>query len=108
MSPRTLCASTIRPTRSRPEHPHQPSRPPQNRPRRRLSRLLPSHNQRSFSPEFALRQNAPDKIGSVLFFLRRGVPCLTEFAFGAALVSMLFAASGILSDLSVRFLSGTA
>src|SRR5207249_3371687 len=67
-SHRTLSASTIRLTRSRPEHPHRRSRLRQNLLRRRLSRLLPSRNERSFSRQFELRQNAPNFVGSVLFF----------------------------------------
>src|SRR5207302_364706 len=67
-SRRTLSAFTIRLTRSRLEQVRQRSRLRQNPLRQRLSRLLRSPNERSFSRQFELRQNASGLVGSVLFF----------------------------------------
>src|SRR5438132_4674605 len=105
-SRRTLSASTIRLTRSRREHPHQRSRLRQNPLQQRLSRPLPSRNERSFSRQFELRQNAPNFVGSVLFFrapLRtHSSECCNTRVFRCQSLS------GIPSDRSVRFLNATA
>src|SRR5439155_21779060 len=106
-SHRTLSASTIRLTRSRPEHPHQRSRLRQNPLRQRLSRLLPSRNKHSFSPQFELRQNAPNFVGSVLFF-RAPLRTQSSECCNTRVLRCEFSGSGIPSDRSVRFLNATA
>src|SRR5437879_10317339 len=106
-SPRTLSASTIRLTRLRLGHQPRRSRLPQNPLRQRLSRLLRSPNKHSFSPRFELRQNAPNFVGSVLFF-RAPLRTHSSECCNTRVLRCEFSGSGIPSDRSVRFLNATA
>src|SRR5207253_533376 len=106
-SRKTLSVSTIRLTRLRLGHQHRRSRLPQNPLRRRLSRLLRSPNKRSFLSQFEFRQNAPNFVGSVLFF-RAPLRTHSSECCNTRVLRCEFSGSGIPSDRSVRFLNATA